>query len=53
MRSQIFRQVARKIRSQAWCLARFFDAENGADFRQRYPEFKWFLVLSPKRRCAN
>ncbi len=32
-------------RRKAVCLARELDAEIGAGFLQRFPEFKWLLVL--------
>ena len=62
-------EIEEKKRRRTVCTSSFFDDDSGAGFLQRFPEFKWFLVLvllgfdklvaleikgnAPKRRKSN
>ena len=37
--------IEEKKRRRTVCTSSFFDDDSGAGFLQRFPEFKWFLVL--------
>ena len=38
-------EIEEKKRRRTVCTSSFFDDDSGAGFRQRFPEFKWLLVL--------
>ena len=38
-------EIEEKKRKRTVCTSSFFDDDSGAGFLQRFPEFKWSLVL--------
>ena len=38
-------EIEEKKRRRTVCTSSFFDDDSGAGFLQRFPEFKWLLVL--------